>query len=136
MNRAIRVAVVLVVLAACGSNPPAREAADQRRQLGIIIRVAAVPTVNTSSDFQRSYMSSMYGAVGSVATEVLGTQRGYPVYRVKVSDDLELAVASKDEFSMGDCVEVWYPAAYGTRHYFGLGEAGIARASGCTADDK
>jgi len=133
---AIRVAVASAVLAACASNPPPRDAVNQQRQLGTVVRVAAVPTVNTSSDFQRNYMSSMYGALGAAATEVLGTQRGWPVYRVKVNDDLELAVASRDEFSVGDCVEVWYPATEGNRHYFGLGEAGIVKASGCRADAK
>ena len=97
--------------------------------------VAAVPTVNTSSDFQRGYMTSTFGLLGAATTEVLGTQRGHPVYRVKVNDELELAVASRDEFSVGECVEVWYPTAAGNRHYFGLGEAGIAKASGCPPSD-
>ena len=125
-------ALSLVLLAACASPAP-REAADQRRYTGVVVRVAGVPTVNTASDFQRGYMGSMYGPLGMAMTEVLGTRRDHPVYRVKVSDELELAVASQDRFAEGDCVEVWYPTTAGNRHYFGLGEAGIAKASGCSA---
>ena len=101
------------------------------RHTGVIVRIAEVPTVNTSSDFQRDYMTSMFGALGAATTEVLGTKRGHPDYRVKVNEELELAIASREAFSVGDCVEVWYPLAAGSRHYFGLGEAGIARAPSC-----
>jgi hypothetical protein len=131
MNRQLFAIVVSIVLCGCAGNPPSREAADQRRHVGVVVVVAEVPTVNTSSEFQRGYMTSMFGVLGAATTEVLGTRRGHPVYRVKVNDELELAVASRDEFSVGDCVEVWYPLAAGSRHYFGLGEAGIAKASGC-----
>jgi hypothetical protein len=131
MNRASTV-LTCALLTACAASAPPRDAADQQRRIGVVVLVAAVPTVNTASDFQRSHMSSTFGALGAVTTEILGTQRGNPVYRVKVTEDLELAVSSREQFSLGDCVAVWYPSSFGNRHYFGLGEAGIEKASGCT----
>ncbi len=123
---------VCVALCACSSAPPIWTKAPetpQTRHVGTVIRIGEVPTINTSSDAQRNVMSN-YGLAGALATEILGTKRGYPVYRVKVSEDLELGVASRDEFAVGDCVQVSYPAEE-KRHIFGLGEASITKISGC-----
>jgi len=114
-----------------GSAPTLwQQTPPQTSQMGTVVRVGAMPTYNTSSEAQRNVMG-MYGAAGALAVELLGTRKGYPVYRVKVSEDVELSVASREDFSLGDCVRVSHPAG-DARRYFGLGEALIDKIAGCS----
>jgi hypothetical protein len=130
------VVIMGTIAAGCAATPPSRSAPDAQLHTGKVVRVAGIPTVNRFSDFERSYMAQMFGVVGLAAGDAFNAREGYPVYRVKVNEDLELAVASRDEFSEGDCVAVWYSNSFGNRHYFGLGEAGIAKSSGCNQPER
>ena len=132
MRDAIVASIMCLAICGCASAPPLwtkTPETPKTTHVGTVVRVAEVPTINTSSDAQRSAMG-MYGLAGALAVELLGTKRGYPVYRVKVSEEVELAVASREEFSLGDCVQVSHPVE-DTRQYFGLGEASIIKTSGC-----
>jgi hypothetical protein len=132
MRQATVASVICLTIYGCASTPAIwtkTPETPKTSHLGTVVRVAEVPTINTSSDAQRSAMS-MYGLAGALAVEILGTKRGYPVYRVKVSEEMELAVASREEFVLGDCVQVSYPVE-DKRQYFGLGEASIIKTSGC-----
>ena len=131
MRDSVAAVLASFVVCGCGNAPLWTQAPTppQAHHIGTVVRVGEVPTVNTASQGQRSAMG-MYGAAGAAAIEIFGTQQGYPVYRVKVDDDLELVVSSRAAFALGDCVQVSYPAE-DKRRYFGLGEAAIAKASGC-----
>src|SRR5215213_1445891 len=111
MTRLLVVPVACLMVSAChtgGSKPVLWQSAPARTsQVGTVVHVAEMPTTNASSDAQRNTMQ-MYGAAGGLAVEILGKRPGYPVYRVKVSDDAELVVGSREQFALGDCVRVSY----------------------------
>jgi len=126
------VVLIAVVLGGCAAtSTPSRDSPGQRHYVGTVVKVGAVPTYNTSTDAQRNLMGSMYGGLGLAVSDVLGTKRGYPIYRVKVSEELELAIPSNEIFKEGDCVAVWVPASAGARHYFGQEEAGMEKSTAC-----
>ena len=133
MSRFSAVLVCCMVVGGChtgGSKAVLWQPAPPRTsQVGTVVHIAEVPSYNASSDAQRNSMQ-MYGAAGSLAAELLGHRPGYPVYRVKVSEEDEMMVASREKFVIGDCVRVSYQQGE-ARRYFGLGEALLDKAEGC-----
>ena len=128
MNVTLVAACAVVVLAGCAGAQ--KESAGQQRHVGKVVRVDIAHLPATYSEAQRERLASLYAALGPAAPDLLGKQ-GHPVYRVQPAGGVELVVSSREEFSVGECVEVRYPAAAAGRRHFSLGEAGIAKASGC-----
>lgn len=122
--------LALALLSAC-AVAPSRDAPGQRHYVGIVVKASGGQSYNTTSDSQRNMMGGMYGAFGLVMSDILGSRRTSPSYRVKVSEELEVVIPSNEKFSEGDCVAVWIPESAGARHYFGDGEAGIEKSSAC-----
>jgi hypothetical protein len=128
-NATLVAACAVVALAGCAGTAQ-KEVSDQQRHVGKVVRVDIAHLPATYSESQREKLASIHAALGPAAPDLLGKQ-GHPVYRVQPAGGVELVVSSRDEFSVGECVEVRYPAATTGRRHFSLGEAEIAKASGC-----
>jgi hypothetical protein len=124
----------VLALLGCSAIPPPIDGPDQRRHVGTIVRVSEIPTENTSPSDQRAFIGSMYGGFGVLINDLMSIRRGYTIYRVKTAE-FELGVPSRERFSVGDCVVVWYPSSMDNRAYFGLGDAGIAKSSACSLSE-
>lgn len=128
------IAILFSLAGAClAETTPSIDAPDQRKVYGVIASIEQVPTSSSASDQGRDWMGSMYGVLGLLITDLLSTtHRGHLIYHVKVNDDIQLEVGSRESFNVGDCVDVWYPDKMGdTPNLSLLGDAGIAKSTAC-----
>ncbi len=88
-----------------------------------------IESVNSS---QRGSATTGMPVVDLVESIFGSNYSGFPIYFVKINENITLEVANKESFKIGDCVLVWYAQEMGdTPSLSMLGQAGMAKSSGC-----
>ena len=118
--------LVLLPIISNAEEIPNPNAEGMKKVQGIINKVESVDSS------QRGSATTGMPVVDLVESIFGSNYLGFPIYYVKVNENITLDVASKESFKIGDCVLVWYAQEMGDSPSLSmLGQAGIAKSSGC-----
>ena len=118
--------LVLLPIISNAEEIPNPNAEGMKKVQGIINKVESVDSSQRGS-------ATIGMPVVDLVESIFGSNySGFPVYYVRINENITLDVASKESFKIGDCVLVWYAQEMGDSPSLSmLGQAGIAKSSGC-----
>ena len=118
--------LVLLPIISNAEEIPNPNAEGMKKVQGIINKVESVDSSQRGS-------ATIGMPVVDLVESIFGSNySGFPVYYVRINENITIDVASKESFKIGDCVLVWYAQEMGDSPSLSmLGQAGIAKSSGC-----
>lgn len=120
----------LIVSAGCAGVKSGAKSVERHEFTGRIVRVAEMPTLDTSAFLQQQLGASWTTA--SLAPTPSPMARGYTIYRVRSTDGRERAIATWDNgFRVDECVVVVHRSTHRGPD-FSVGEAELGPSSECT----
>lgn len=104
-----------------------------KKVLGIVKSMEYVPSSREASNQSGTLGNPVWDLAIPLIEAIFHTNyAGFPIYHVKVDENITLEVASRETFKIEDCVLVWYDEAMGDNPNLSmLGQAGITKNNGC-----